>query len=89
VEELAEADPDVIVWHPCGYGLARTAQELSLCGLLERPEWQVCPTVGNVDNRMEIVPDSILVQCLFILSCLSNNPDHPGGSIILGDHNGA
>lgn len=37
-ERLAEADPDLLLVMPCGYGLERTAEELPL--LWSRPEWQ-------------------------------------------------
>lgn len=37
-DKLYDADPDVIVFMPCGFGLERSAKEANL--LLQTPEWQ-------------------------------------------------
>ena len=41
LQELAEADVDVIVFAPCGFDIARSTRELHACGLLETALWQV------------------------------------------------
>lgn len=46
--KLFDADPDVIVFMPCGFGLERSAKEAGL--LLRTPEWQSLSAVktGNI-----------------------------------------
>ncbi|MSO92964.1 MAG: cobalamin-binding protein [Rhodospirillales bacterium] len=44
-EALAAADPDAIVFMPCGYGLARTRDDAR--GLAARPEWRRLSAAGS------------------------------------------
>jgi iron complex transport system substrate-binding protein len=37
-EQLRQADPEVMIVLPCGYGIARTRQDLPV--LTEKPEWR-------------------------------------------------
>ncbi len=43
-DELAAADPDVLVLAPCGYDLARTLEDVPLCA---HPAWQQLTAVRN------------------------------------------
>lgn len=47
-EELQTADPDVLVLAPCGYGIERTLEDLSI--LQRHPIWQTLQAVRN--NRV-------------------------------------
>jgi len=40
VQELADADPDFIIFACCGFSVERSARELEQCGLLRNPAWQ-------------------------------------------------
>ena len=42
-DEIADADPDVIIVAPCGYDLAKTRE--ALAGLHARPEWMALRAV--------------------------------------------
>lgn len=45
IEQLVEADPDVIAIMPCGFDIERAAQEM--VPLVARPEWQQLSAVRN------------------------------------------
>ena len=44
-EELQQADPDVLVLAPCGFGIERTLQDVSL--LQQHPSWHTLQAVQN------------------------------------------
>jgi iron complex transport system substrate-binding protein len=44
-QELAAADPDILVILPCGFDIARTDQEMHW--LTDRPDWERLRAVGN------------------------------------------
>lgn len=71
-EQLAEADPDVIVLMPCGYDLARTMQEMPI--LAAKPGWRSLRAVraGRVvatdGNQYFNRPGPRLVESMEILA---------------------
>ncbi len=77
-DQLRAADPDVIIVLPCGYGMAKTRQEMP--GLTRRPEWNSLQAVrmGRVfltdGNQYFNRPGPRLVESLEILAEVL----HPG-----------